>query len=196
MPKCRRCGERVASDETITVLDAGDRCHACFNKETADRLGIDFAEMALDPVAVMDADGVSHTFEIRSILVPTGLELEATETPRVAKGGYRFAVLSDSEADPWELFQKLYAKIRRELAVKHVEQTTHGWRVRPEQRLVGRIEWDSDSDGRVPLLVVDGRPFTWEEVGRMLMTFEGFTLDARIEDTIELVDDPAQTGDL
>jgi hypothetical protein len=33
-------------------------------------------------------------------------------------------------------------------------------------------------------LVTDGRPFTWEEVGRMLMTFEGFTLDARIEDTM------------
>jgi hypothetical protein len=196
MPKCGRCGKRVASDETIGVLDAGDRCYACFNKETADRLGIDFAELVLDPVVVMEADGEPHTFEIRSLLVPTGLELEATETPRAAKAGYRSAVLSDFQADPWELFQKLYAKIRRELAVRHVEQTAHGWQVGREQRLVGRIEWDSASDGRVPLLVVDGRPFTWEEVGRMLMTFEGFTLDARIEDTIELVGDPEPTEEL
>lgn len=81
-------------------------------------------------------------------------------------------------------------------AIRHVERTAHGWRVGPERRLVGRIEWDPTSEGRVPLLVVDGRSFTWEEVGRMLMTFEGFTLDARIEDTIALVDDAARTEEL
>ena len=41
------------------------------------------------------------------------------------------------------------------------------------------------------LIVIDGKPFTWEQVGRMLMTFEGFTLDARVEDTIQVVGDPA-----
>jgi hypothetical protein len=40
----------------------------------------------------------------------------------------------------------------------------------------------------VPLLVIDGKAFTWEQVGRMLMTFEGFTLVAHIKDTIEVVD--------
>ena len=53
--------------------------------------------------------------------------------------------------------------------------------------LVGRIEWDPESDGRVPLVVIDGQAFSWEEVGRMLITFEGLTLEARIKDTIELV---------
>ena len=45
-----------------------------------------------------------------------------------------------------------------------------------------------DADGAVPLLIIDGKSFKWEQVGRMLMTFEGFTLDARIEDSIEVVD--------
>jgi len=58
------------------------------------------------------------------------------------------------------------------MALRHVERTTHGWQVGREQCLVGRIEWDSGTNGRVPLLVIDGRPFTWEDVGRMLMTFE------------------------
>ena len=44
----------------------------------------------------------------------------------------------------------------------------------------------------MPLLVVDGKAFTWEQVGRMLMTFEGFTLDAAIDDSIELVDDRSE----
>ena len=40
------------------------------------------------------------------------------------------------------------------------------------------------------MLVVDGRPFTWDEVGRMLMSFEGFTLRAVVDDTIEVVGGP------
>lgn len=42
---------------------------------------------------------------------------------------------------------------------------------------------------RLPLVVIDGKAFSWEEVGHMLMTFEGFTLEARVKDTIELVGD-------
>ena len=30
---------------------------------------------------------------------------------------------------------------------------------------------------------------TWEQVGHMLMTFEGFTLEARVKDTIEVLGD-------
>ena len=49
------------------------------------------------------------------------------------------------------------------------------------------------SRGSVPLLVIDGRPFTWEEVGRIVMTFEGSHSTHVIEDTIELADDPERT---
>jgi hypothetical protein len=37
------------------------------------------------------------------------------------------------------------------------------------------------------LVVVDGKPFTWAQLGHMLMTFEGFILEARIKDTIEVL---------
>jgi hypothetical protein len=57
-------------------------------------------------------------------------------------------------------------------------------------RLVGRIEWDDRTGGRVLALVVDGKAFSWDEVGRMLMTLEGFTLHARVEDSIEVVGGP------
>jgi hypothetical protein len=56
--------------------------------------------------------------------------------------------------------------------------------------LVGRIEWDEGTEGATPILVVDGRSLSWDEVGRMLMTFEGFTLRARLEDSIEVVGGP------
>ena len=44
-----------------------------------------------------------------------------------------------------------------------------------------------NSDVRLPSVVIDGKPFTWEQVGHMLMTFEGFTFEARIKDTIEML---------
>jgi hypothetical protein len=105
--------------------------------------------------------------------------LEAFEIDRVKPGGYRVAVLGDAEPDCWQLFKRLYERMRQET---HVERTTHGWHIGPDQRLFGRIERDETREGRTPMLVIDARTFTWDEVGRMLMTFKGFTLNARIEE--------------
>jgi hypothetical protein len=72
----------------------------------------------------------------------------------------------------------------------HVERGELGWRITDARHLVGRITWDPDRAGEVPLLVIDGRPFTWNQVGRMLMSFEGFTLRAFVGDSIEVIGGP------
>ena len=51
----------------------------------------------------------------------------------------------------------------------------------------GRIAWDSEEDGRVPIVVVDGREISWEQFGRMLMTFEGWQFKLEIRDKSEEV---------
>ena len=38
--------------------------------------------------------------------------------------------------------------------------------------------------------MVDGRAFTWDEIGQMVMTLEGCLLHARVEDAIEVVGGP------
>ena len=53
-----------------------------------------------------------------------------------------------------------------------------------------RIEADVEDDLHMPILVIDGKEFRWEEVGRMLMSFEGFTVELRIRDTIDVVGGP------
>jgi hypothetical protein len=50
-----------------------------------------------------------------------------------------------------------------------------------------RIEWDETQPGRVPLLVIDGREVSWDEVGRMLMSFEGWQFRLEIRDRSEEV---------
>lgn len=158
---CGTCATPLESFETIHVAGEGPRCYRCFNRETAERLGIDFDEPRFQPIVLEDADGTPHNFTIRSMLVPTDLEIEAIESVDERRPGYRFAVLGDFEADAWELFQRLYANMRRAMSIRHVHRPDFGWQLTSDQRLVRRIEWDPDSDIRLPLLVIDGKAFTW-----------------------------------
>lgn len=153
-------------------------------------MGIDYDNTPLQPVTVSDADGVEHMFEFRSMLVPTGHALYARERVPEGQEGYEFSVLGDFDANVWDLFRVLRDRIQRGLAVRHVDQGELGWRITDARHLVGRITWDPDRPGEVPLVVIDGRPFTWDEVGRMLMSFEGFTLRAFVGDSIEVIGGP------
>jgi hypothetical protein len=85
------------------------------------------------------------------------------------------------DASVWDLFRALYDRIWRGLVVRHVDRGEFGWRIADAGHVVSRITWDPERAGEVPLLVIDGRPFTWDPVGRMLMSFEGFTPDSGLE---------------
>jgi hypothetical protein len=189
--RCGLCRKVLQPFDSISVTGVGERCYRCFNGETAERLGVDFDNTPIDPVVVSDIDGVPHTFEIRSMLVATGHAMYARERQRRdERGGYRFEILGDFEVDARELFKQLHARIQQGLSVRYVRKTEHGWQLTQDHRLRGVIEWDPDVNGATPLVVIDGRSFTWDQVGRMLMTFEGFTLNATIEDTMDVVGGP------
>lgn len=195
--RCGLCGKILRPYDSISVAKVGERCCRCFNKELADRLGVDFDNTPISPIVVTDADGVRHRFHIRSMLVGTGHAMYAREVRhRDARGGYRFEILGDLEANAQDLFKLLRERIRQGLSVRHVQQTEHGWQLTPAHRLRGVIEWDPHTEGALPLLIVDGRTFTWDQIGRLLMTFEGFTLNAIVEDTIEVVGGPLAEGRL
>lgn len=195
--RCGLCRKILRAHDAISIAGVGDRCYRCFNDETADRLGVDFDNTAMPPFAITDVDGVRHRFETRSMLVPTGHAMYAREIGRpAAKGGYRFEILGDLEADAHDLFTCLCERIREGLSVRHVEETEHGWQLTQLHRLRGVIEWDRETGGELPLLIVDGRPFTWDQVGRMLMAFEGFTLNATVQDSIEVIGGPLAAGRL
>jgi len=40
-------------------------------------------------------------------------------------------------------------------------------------------------DGRLPLLVIDGKEISWEQLGRMMMSFEGWQFRLQIKDRSE-----------
>ena len=49
----------------------------------------------------------------------------------------------------------------------------------------GWIEWDDARNGRVPILIIDGREIDWDEFGRMFMSFEGWQFKLIIGDKSE-----------
>ena len=52
----------------------------------------------------------------------------------------------------------------------------------------GRITSDPDGEDDLPVIVVDGQPLGWDELGRMLMTYEG--LQIRLELIHRLIEVP------
>jgi hypothetical protein len=187
---CVVCGCEPASFESVIVAGIGQHCFRCYNQDVARRMGVEFDNSSLAPVTLNDTEGVPHHFEIRSRLVPTGHVMEAIEIRKGQPRGYRFSVLGDFDADALTLFTQLYERMRAGLAVRHVRHGELGWQLTKDEILSGRIEADLEDDLGMPILVIDGKEFRWDEVGRMLMTFEGFTVDIRIRDTIDVVGGP------
>ena len=95
--------------------------------------------------------------------------------------GYQCEIGGDPEDDLLALLGRLVEKLRRMLSVKHLTCEDHEPQI-AEQTVRGRIDWDDSVAGHTPLLTIDGQEVSWEEFGRMLMTFEGWQFRLQIVD--------------
>ena len=128
-----------------------------------------------------------HEFHFRSRLLGDIASLEALEIRDGSTGAYQFEIIGDPRDDALGLFGRLIERVRRALAIKHLEDEDHGLTIADHQTVRGRIDWDEKAEGRVPLLVIDGREIAWKEFGRMSMTLEGFQFKLQIGDRSEEV---------
>lgn len=180
---CLTCGGRLEPGGTVTVTGRGGLCFGCYNAELAAESGVSFDNTRLEPVSVPDPKGVQHTFHIRSRLVPgLGHVMEAVEEKPEGRG-YGFAVFGPEECDALALFRELYSRIRSGLEVQYLKETRHGLGFVDSLELSGRI--DVDTDRGEPILVVDGRPRYWADLGRLLLTCEGWNVHIEIRSAIE-----------
>lgn len=186
---CDVCRNSAPIHRSVHVAGRGDLCFSCFNGEMATKIGVEFDNARLAGVVLEDSVGESRTFDIVSRLCATGHVMEAIELREGDARGYSFAVLGGFEVDAMTLFGELYERMRRGLATRHLRKGTLGWQLTEEDRLTGRIKWDDATNGELPRLVVDGETFTWDQVGRMLMAYEGFIVEMKVRDHIEIVDD-------
>ena len=112
----------------------------------------------------------------------THVTLVAFELLDEHPSGYRFQAIGDTEDDLMTLLGKLIEKMRRALSIKHIEESELGLQIANHQIVRGLVDWDEDS---VPFLLIDGRKITWEDFGRMLMSFEGWQFKLEIHDISE-----------
>ena len=187
---CQKCRTAAPDYEIIHVMgEAGTRrlCLRCLNTELAELQGIEnFEHLSFDPVKVVDCDGSLHEFRFRTRLSVTGMVMEGREFRRGRPAGYEFEVISEANSDQMVLLGRLLNKIRRALASKHLRMEKYGLSI-ANQVVRGRIDCDLSETSGLPLLVVDGVAITWEQFGRMLMTFEGWQFKLDIRDMTEEV---------
>ncbi len=160
-------------------------CSQCVNANVAESEGLKFEHVEFEPVELADCTGETHVFHFRALLFGPGVALvDAFEVRGGERGGYEFQTIGDPEEDLLALLARLIAKIRRALSVQHLTMGELGLEI-ADKVVRGQIQWDSDEDGPVPLLVVDGREIAWEQFGRMLMTLEGWRFKLEIRDKSE-----------
>ena len=184
--KCERCGTPVPSHDTVHYGDLSKYetlCTACFNRAVAERMGIAVDEARFEPVTLPDCDGRPHVLHVRRRLCGTGQVVEAFELIGDAPGGYQFGILGEVDGDPMELFAQLYERMRRGLARKHLVDDEYGTHLVFPGPVRGHISSDYGHDPEpLPVVLIDGREFTWEEFGRMLLSFEGWQFRLEILD--------------
>jgi hypothetical protein len=160
-------------------------CEKCFNKRMADHMGMSFEQIELNDITLEDCDGRKHTFKFQTHMVPTGLSIRALE--RVGDDiAYQFQVLGDFDCDQSNLILDLYAKIKRGISQKYLEDSDHfGQRIK-DMDVVGRVCWDEEDSDR-PMLWIDGKKVSWDEFGKMVTSFEGWQFKLKM---IDPSDDP------
>ena len=162
-------------------------CNRCFNAEMANAMGLEhFESVRLHPVVMTDCAGERHEFHFRLRLLGSMVGLDAFEVRAGEPSGYQFQMLGEPGDEPLSMLGRLIERMRRSLSVKHLVRSEHGRQI-AYQTVCGRIEWDETQDGRVPLLVIDGQEVSWDELGRMLMSFEGWQFRIAIRDRSEEV---------
>jgi hypothetical protein len=188
--QCDGCGQLTPSYDIVNYgsIDQGYRklCSSCFNTEVS-KLGdlTRFEHIQFEPVVMTDVSGAVHEFHFRTRLMGTHVALQAFELLEEHPSGYQFQAIGDPEDDLMVLLGKLIEKMRRALSIKHIEDGELGLQIADHQIVRGLVEWDGASDGRVPLLLIDGRKISWEEFGRMWMSFEGWQFKLEMRDISE-----------
>jgi hypothetical protein len=188
--RCATCGQVTPDYDIVNYgsIEDGYRqlCNQCLNAEVARSDGLDkFEHARFNPVEIADCTGEAHVFHFRTRLFGPGVALDAFELHDGYPAGYQFQIIGEPQEELLVLLGRLIAKIRRALSIKHVKDGELGLQIADHLAVQGRIESDSAEDGRVPLLVVDGREITWDEFGRMILTCEGWQFRLEIRDKSE-----------
>ncbi|WP_052131495.1 DUF7686 domain-containing protein [Planococcus sp. CAU13] len=180
MTKCKECQQ----DDVYIHFGEEKLCLACYNVRMEKQFGV-AATSYPEGVVIRDGKGEVRHFLLRKRMDLLGIFMEAKE---MTEGGYEFNIQDDLYSDQGELLLRLIAKAERGMAEIYVERRTfpngQNYNSIRNDRLAGRID-SNLTDERLPLLAINGKAYTWEEVGRMLMGYKRFQVKLEMLDSYE-----------
>ncbi|PIC83083.1 hypothetical protein CSV73_08850 [Sporosarcina sp. P1] len=93
--------------------------------------------------------------------------------------GYEFAVDRKLDVDQHNLFKQLIEKTTRGLSETYLKKgefpSGESYTYVKQHHLKGVLTYDSVNP-EAPLVIIDGKPYKWNEVGHLLQAFEGFQM--------------------
>ncbi len=187
MAKCDACGLREAKIHLSIEDDQLSLCNDCYNEYMAGELEVELEEL-LESFSLKDSEGVVRTFLVETRLYPIGIFMEAKEN---IEFGYTFAVHGELEDDQQQLLNRLIEKTKKGIKEKFIESKVflsgQPYEALTNDHFAGRIEYDEFAEG-LPLIIIDGRAYTWEEVGRLIKSYEGFQIKVKMYDQTDEID--------
>jgi hypothetical protein len=187
--RCGRCGTTVPAHEIITIergsiSPAEHICNDCNNQSIAGRMGVNYIPLRKKTLTITDNKGVERQFSLTQVIESTGIGIIAKEVAEIAEvtddktPGYRFSIHGDFHEKQNDILERLTQKIKKNTSAQYIStrkfaghsiSTVNGFKV------AGRLEPIENGDSNsLPVFVVDGKAYTWEELGKILKRFEGF----------------------
>ena len=166
-------------------------CMECHNNLLAEEMEIHLIPFKHGVYEFTGIGAKRHQFYIDRTVSPVGICFEADELTADNSAGYRVGVMDEVDCDQQLLFEKLQSKIKKTLSKKYLKTSTHPYGGKyvsiKENEVAGRLEYD-DTQVEISKVIVDGKEFTWEELGRMMNSFQGFQFKLKIYDMKEDLD--------
>jgi hypothetical protein len=181
--RCGRCGTKVSANEIIiiergSISPAEHICYDCNNQAIAGRMHVNYIPLKNKTLAVTDGKGNERVFSLKQVIHNTGIGILAEEATESGLPGYRFSILGSFDEKQADILEKLTQKIKRNTSAQYISTrkfagnsitTINGFKV------AGRLETNTNENTNgLPVFYVDGKAYTWEELGNILKRFEGF----------------------
>lgn len=189
---CTWCNKKTPAYNSILIPGETRNfrvCLHCYNQEISKVAGIEYDQVQLHPVILKDRDDMDHKFHFSLKLMGDIQLLKAVEMQDGRPCGYEFSMTGETSDGIFLLFSNLYTKMLTALDQKHISKNldTGQWQITPENRVKGQIRFSRESNGSsgTPAICIDGKILSWEEFGRMLVTYEGFNFKLHIIDNEE-----------
>lgn len=182
---CARCQEEFPGYDLVGTVRADGPavtlCWRCHNQHVADLHGVPFEHEELPPLVLRDGHGVRREILFRLRLLGDMVAIDAFDVVDDAPGAYQLMEIGTWEDDPRKLRERLAQRISRLVRARHIRRRGRSDHELTDARVLrGRLTGDPEFGGYLPRVAVDGRELSWEELGWVLSSFEGFQVKIEV----------------